>query len=165
MTSSASWTSLASADLLLSLRAPRGWSVQPVDETRFVLLRGEPDEDGYRASMTFLEGEPEERGATWFERFCEAVPDELAASLDEFVLSDSDLFRNSSGARVLALTYRQHAEGAPATSHVQAYMWASSYRMYVISGATLREHEERDVPVFDRILRSVRLLPQRHTHD
>lgn len=161
----AGWVSLASADLLLSLRAPRGWSVQPVDETRFVLLRDGEDGDGYRASMTFLEGEPEEQGAAWFERFCEAVPDELAASLDGFVLCDSDLFRNSSGARVLALTYRQHAAGAPATSHVQAYMWANSYRMYVASGATLREHEERDAPVFDRILRSVRLLPQRRTHD
>jgi hypothetical protein len=33
--------------------------------------------------------------------------------------------------------------------------------MYVMDGATLREHEDRDRPVFDQILRSIRVLPPR----
>lgn len=159
-TTTTDWISFANADLLLSLRAPQGWDAQAVDEFRFTLYRDAADADGYRANMSFVLGEPEEVGVQWFAEFCAAVPNELAG-LDGFELIDTDAYRLSSHARVFVVRYRQHAPGAPASSHLQAYVWGNSYRMYAITAATLREHEGRDLPVFDAIVRSLRLLPPR----
>jgi hypothetical protein len=154
------WTSLANADLLLSLRVPLGWDVDVVDELRFRVFRDTADSGGYRASIGFVLGEPEEPGADWFAAFCRAVPAELA-SAEAYEPIDMAEFELSSGAKVFAVRARQHAGGAPATSQLLAYVWANSYRMYVVDGATLREHEERDLPLFDQILRSIRVLPPR----
>lgn len=155
------WTSLVNADLLVSLRVPLGWDVQVVDELRFRVFRDPGDEDGYRASIGFLLGEPEEAGPAWFEAFCRAVPDQLAGSAEQFELIDTDTFSLSSGAKVFTVHARQHASGAPATSQLLAYIWANSYRMYVVDASTLRAHEDRDLPVFDTVLHSTRLLPPR----
>jgi hypothetical protein len=155
------WASLANADLLLSLRVPVGWDVRVIDELRFRIFRDPADAGDYRASVGFVLGEPEHPGRDWFEAFCRAVPDELADSAEEFELINTQQFDLSSGAKVFAVHARQHAKGAPATSQLLAYIWANSYRMYVMDGATLREHEDRDRPVFDQILRSIRVLPPR----
>ncbi|MEO6886489.1 MAG: hypothetical protein ABI232_09425 [Jatrophihabitantaceae bacterium] len=155
------WTSLVNADLLLSLRVPLGWEVQVVDELRFRVFRDPADAGDYQASVGFVLGEPEEPGADWFRRFCRAVPDELASSAEEYELIDTEEFVLSTGAKVFAVRARQHATGAPATSQSLAYVWANSYRMYVVDASTLREHERRDFPLFDQILRSIRVLPPR----
>ena len=155
------WASLANADLLLSLRVPQGWDVHAPDELRFRIFSDTADAGGYHASMGFVLGEPEEPGADWFDAFCRAVPAELANSVEEFDLIDTDRFRLSSGAQVFTLHARQHATGTAETSQLLAYVWANSYRMYAVDAATLREHEDRDLPVFDQILRSVRVLPPR----
>lgn len=160
-TATADWVSLASADLLVSMLVPAGWHAQPVDETRLTLLRDPADEGGYRASVSVLAGEPEQEGAAWFDAFCDAAPGQLAATLAGYEELDRETFKLSSRARVLAISYRQHADGAPPTSHLQAFLWLNSYRMYVVSAATLREHESRDLPVFDRIVHEMRLLPER----
>lgn len=156
-----SWTSLANADLLLSLRVPLGWEVQVVDELRFRVYRDDADADSYRASVGFVLGEPEEAGPEWFELFCRAVPAELASSAQEYELIDTERFALSTGAQVFAVRARQHATGAPATSQLLAYLWANSYRMYVVDASTLRQHEQRDFPLFEQILRSIRVLPPR----
>jgi hypothetical protein len=155
------WTGLVNADLLLSLRVPLGWEVEVPDELRFRIYRDTADADGYRASAGFVLGEPEEPGAEWFAAFSRAVPAELARSGEEFELIDTDGFRLSSGAQVFVVRARQHAAGAPATSQLLAYIWANSYRMYVMDASTLREHEDRDLSVFDEILHSIRVLPPR----
>ena len=159
--SDAGWASLANADLLLSLRVPQGWEVQTPDELRFRVFRDATDADGYRASIGFVLGEPEEAGPEWFEAFCRAVPAQLADSVEQFELIDTERFRLSSGARVFALHARQHATGLPATSQLLAYVWAGSFRMYAVDAATQRPNEDRDLPVFDQILRSIRVLPPR----
>jgi hypothetical protein len=155
------WTSLVNADLLLSLRVPLGWEVEVPDEFRFRIYRDSVDADGYRASLGLVLGEPEEPGAEWFAAFTRAVPQELARSGEEFELTDTDEFRLSSGAQVFSVRARQHAAGAPATSQLLAYIWANSYRMYVMDASTLRAHEDRDLSVFDEILHSMRVLPPR----
>lgn len=153
------WVSLSSADLLISLRAPRGWQVRPADENRIELFAATADEGAYRAGLNVLQGEPEEPGAAWFSAFADAAPRRLAATIEGFELIDTDEFWLSSRARVRAVRFRQAATGAPPTSHLQAYVWAHSYRMYLVNGATLRAHEARDLPVFDGIVGSLRLLP------
>jgi hypothetical protein len=155
------WASVTNADLLLSVEVPVGWDIDVVDDVRFRVYAERPDADGYRASVGFVLGEPEEPGPEWFARFCAAVPNELARSVEGFQLLSSERFGLSSGADVFEVRARQHAAGAPATSQLLAYIWANSYRMYVVDAATLGQHEGRDMPVFDRILRSVRILPPR----
>ena len=158
------WTSLASADLLISLRVPLGWDGDPVDEHTLRVYRDPadraPDGTPYRASLGVSRGAPEQLGPEWFEEFCAAVPARLAEA-SGFELLGTDRFRLSSGAAVFAITARQHAAGAPATSQLLAYAWANSYRMYVFDAATLRPHESRDLPDFQAILGSVRVLPAR----
>ncbi|MEO9139109.1 MAG: hypothetical protein ABI345_08585 [Jatrophihabitans sp.] len=159
--SDVTWASVANADLLVSVRVPLGWDVQVVDELRFRVFSDSVDAGGYRASVGFLLGEPEEAGAAWFEAFCRAVPGELAGSGEQFELIDSESFSLSSGAKVFLVRARQHVSGAPATSQLLAYIWANSYRMYVVDASTLREHEKRDFPVFDALLPSTPVLPPR----
>ena len=158
------WVSVTSADLLLSIRMPRGWHVQAVDETHFQLI-SDVDDGGYRANVLFTEGHPEEQGVAWFSAFCEAVPGQLAEALEDYEQIDTEEFWLSSRARVFEVRYRQHADGAPPTSHVQAYVWVDSYRMYVLDAGTLRGQESRDLPVFDGILRAVRVLPRHPDHE
>lgn len=157
------WVSVGSGALLVSLRAPLGWELQPGDDAHLTLLSDTADAAGYRASLGIVAGEPERPGAAWFEAFCDAAPDQLAAALDEFELIGTDAYLLSSGAPVFAVRYRQHTDTLPPTSHLQAYVWAGSMRMYVVDSATLRDHERRDLPVFDAIVRSLRLLPERMT--
>jgi hypothetical protein len=155
------WASLLNADLLLSVRVPRGWDVQVVDDLRFRVFSDTADAGGFRASVGFVLGEPEEAGAAWFDAFCNAVPQQLERSAEKFELIDTRTFALSSSATVFVVHARQHASGAPATSQVLAYIWANSYRMYVMDASTLREHEDRDFAVFDTILKSTRVLPPR----
>jgi hypothetical protein len=152
------WASLTSIDLLLTLRAPVGWDIDVVDELRFRVVRNAADAGGYRASVGFVLGEPEEPGAEWFARFCAALAAEVAGSAD---LIDTAEFVIGGSAKVFAVRTRQPSAGAPATSELFAYAWANSNRMYGVDASTLREHEERDLPVFDQILRSIRVLPPR----
>jgi hypothetical protein len=152
---------VAGEQLLLSLRAPFGWTLQADQPDRLALLAGSADADGYRAALTLVQGEPEEPGVGWFESFCDAAPGALAASLEQFELLGTDSYLLSSGAPVFAVSYRQHADGIGPTSHLQAYVWAGSTHMYLADSATLRAHETRDLPVFAEIVRSLRLLPTR----
>jgi hypothetical protein len=154
----ADWASRAIPELLLSLRAPRSWELRIRDEDH-VGLFSDVEQDDYTANITFFGGEPQEPGAPWFAEFCRAAPGQLAATVDDYDELGSGEFRSSSRARVFWIHYRQHAVGAPPTSHLQAYMWVDSYRMYIVDGATPRATEDRDLPIFDAILRSVRVLP------
>lgn len=153
--------SVTSADLLLSLLAPRGWEPRAQDESTFGVF-GDPDEGGYQPNITFLGGAPEQPGVAWFREFVAAAPGQLAATLTDYEELSTDEFRLSSRAGVSEIRYRQHAPGAPATSHLQAYVWVDSYRMYLVNAATLRAHESRDLPLFDAVVKSLRVLPERH---
>jgi hypothetical protein len=152
---------VASEELLVSLRAPLGWTLQPAPPDRLTLLADTADAAGYRAALTLVQGEPEQPGLAWFEALCDAAPGALAASLDQFELLGTHAYLLSSGAPVFTVRYRQHADGPGPTSHLQAYVWAGSTRMYLADSTTLRAHESRDLPAFAAIVRSLRLLPER----
>jgi hypothetical protein len=155
------WTSLTNADLLLSLRVPVGWVADIVDEFRFRVCRDGADDGGFRASCGFVLGEPEVAGPEWFAEFCAAVPRQLAATIEGFEPIGTESFDLSSGATVFAVSARAHVAGAPPTSQLLAYVWANSYRMYVMDASTLRTNETRDLPLFQAILGSIRVLPPR----
>ncbi len=157
----ADWVSLTAADLLVSLRVPRGWEGSVPDP--FSLVVRDAAADGALApTLTVQQGRPEEPGHEWFVDFAAELPGRLQRDLDGFELIGTERFRlSSSYADVLMVSARLAEDDQPATAQVQAYAWVSGTRMYVIGGSTLLEHEERDLPLFTAMVHSLRLLPPR----
>ena len=154
------WTTLTGADLLVSLRIPRGWEVSAPDEHHLV-VQG-PTDATLRPTLTIEDGEPEEPGHDWFDGFAAAVPRLLAAQVEGFELLDVERFRLSSFyADVLMVTARRGVGELSATTQVQAYVWVRNDTMYVLGGSTPVEHEARDLPVLVEMVRSLRILPPR----
>jgi hypothetical protein len=155
-TAGADWVSLTAADLLVSLRVPRGWDATAPDPTTIALT----GPDGL--SLSVQRGVPEEAGHDWFVGFARAVPLRLQDELPGFELVDTERFRLSSAYADVLLVAARHDDGAdPATAQVQAYVWAGDHRMYVVAGSTPAEHEGRDLPVLRAVVHSLRLLPPR----
>lgn len=155
------WSSLASVDLLVSLRVPRGWDVSAPDEATLRVQRDGADEHGYRATVTVRGGAPDQPGREWFDQLAAVAPARLAADVPGFDLIRTERFVLSSLAPVVAVHARQHAPGLPPTTQLQAWIWVNSYRLLSVGATTLSTHEDRDLGVFDAILHSVRILPHR----
>lgn len=151
--------SLTSRDLLLSILIPVG-SELTGDETmlRVALPPGDAA-DGRRPTFTVRSGVPAEPGEDWFTAFADGAVVRMPVTVDGFVLLDRQDFVLSSFVCVTAVTYRRRLPGGDEVSQLQAYLWATSYRMYVVDAATARRREGTDLPVFDAMLRSIRLLP------
>lgn len=153
------YSSLTRLDLGVSLLVPRGWNVTGDGSTLRVIG---PRRDDSSPTFTLLQGEPEEPGEDWYLRFCQSAQAQLAATAPGFELVRVDAFVLSSFVAVTAVYYRRR--GTPddrPVSQLQAYLWADSTRMLVVDAATARAAESTDFPVFDHILRSLRLLPPR----
>lgn len=155
------WANVTLSDLLVSLQVPHEWEAEP-DEYA-VTLRG-PTDDDYTPTVTLQEGEPEEPGHDWWLAFTEQIVGHLIDSSPQFEFVDQREFRLSSmGAEVYAVTARWESTdpSVPNTAQLQAWIWAGSTRMYQFSGSTAVTHEQRDLPIFDHMLDSIRLLPPR----
>lgn len=150
--------SLTSPDLLLSIRIPVGSDLSgepdllrvaiPVDE---VAPR--------RPTFTIRVGTPDEPGEDWFTAFRDGAVARMPVTVEGFHLLDRQDFVLSSFVDVTAVYYRRRLPGGDEVSQLQAYLWATSYRMYVVDAATARSRERLDLPLFDAMLRSIRLLP------
>ena len=149
------YSSLTRLDLGVSALVPRGWTVTG-DEARLRVIG--PATGGSSPTFTLVQGEPEEPGEAWYEAFCRQAMDQLIAGGSELLRVDT--FVLSSFVAVTAVYYRGSTPER-AVSQLQAYLWADSTRMLVADAATARAREEADFPVFDHILRSLRLLPPR----
>ena len=154
-------TSVTLADLKLSIRAPaEGWTGDVIDEHRFRLYGPEqPSLDGYSPTMSFRLGEPEGFGDEWFDRFMFAVVREMELGYTDFKLIREERFELSSVAPVHAVWY-EWIDGGSGLHFVQlqAYILVSRFSLYVVNAATLKPIEAEFVPIFDSILRSVRIL-------
>jgi hypothetical protein len=157
----AKFASLTSADLLISLLAPVGWDIDIVDELKFRMFGPRDEAADYRPTISFQLGEPETAGRTWFDSFGVAADAQLVETRPGYELVRTDRYTLSSQAPVHATWYRWHAPEGYAFSQVQAFVWGGSSRMYVVHGATLQHLEARDLPVYDAMLHSLRLLPPR----
>lgn len=148
--------SLTSADLRLSLRAPVGFEITA--EPALLRLSG-PEADGHRPTFTIRMGEPAEPGEDWFAQFREGAVARMPDAVPGFVLLDRQDMVLSSWVDVTAVYYRRDDPRGVSVSQLQAYLWADSYRMYVVDAATARSREPADLPLFGAILASIRLLP------
>lgn len=156
------WVSVTSTDLLVSLRIPRGWSVEHPTPAS-LRVYGEPDPDeGFRPTLSVEAGEPEEPGHPWFEQLCAAVLETVGAMPEVEVVETLRLRLSSQAADALLVSARYAAtDDAPQTAQLQGWIWLGSTRMLLVGGATLRRHEARDLPVLAQVVRSLRVLPRR----
>lgn len=155
------WANVTLGDLLVSLQVPHGWDAVP--EQYAVTLRGPADAD-YTPTVVLQEGEAEQAGRDWWLDFTEQIVGRLIDSSPQFEFLAQREFRLSSmAAEVYAVTARWESldPSIPDTAQLQAWIWAGSTRMYQFSGSTAVAHEQRDLPLFEHMLDSIRLLPPR----
>ncbi|MDP3893027.1 hypothetical protein [Nocardioides sp.] len=160
--------SLTNTDQLVSLLVPTGWDVL-AEDTSTMTIQGPPGEDGYRPTMKVEVARPERPGHEWFEEFVEGVVPELEAGVEGIeVVGTAHFALSSRNAEVFAVHTRLSPgpdpdlpPGTPPASQVQAWVWAGSFRMVVFSCSTSQAREETDVPLFEEIIASLRLLPAR----
>jgi hypothetical protein len=155
------WANVTLGDILVSLQVPHGWEAVP--EGYGATLRGPSDAD-YTPTVTLREGEPEEPGYDWWLDFTEQIVGHLIDSSPQFEFVGQDEFRLSSmGAEVYTVVahWRSSDPDVPTTAQLQAWIWAGSTRMYQLGASTALAHEERDLPLFEHMLHSIRLLPER----
>ena len=159
--------SLTSSGLLLSIRIPVGSDLTGDQGMLRVTLPAEGPA-GRRPTFTIRSGVPAEPGEGWFTAFADGAVARMPVTVDGFVLLGRDDFVLSSFVAVTAVRYRRRlpaaggrTDGAGVGSNLQASLWASSYRMYVVDATTARDREDVDLPLFDAMLRSIRLLPAR----
>ncbi|WP_017932830.1 hypothetical protein [Nocardioides sp. Iso805N] len=155
------WANVTLSDLLVSLQVPHEWEATPAEYA--VTLHGPADAD-YTPTVTLQEGEPEEPGHDWWDDFTEQIVGHLIDSSPEFeFVGQREFLLSSLGAEVYVVTARWHSPdpSVPETFQLQAWIWAGSTRMYQFSASTSAAHQERDLPIFDHMLGSIRLLPAR----
>lgn len=152
--------SLTAWNLSLSLRIPVGSGLEGDERMLRVRL---PLGGTERRDPTWAIrlGEPEETGEGWFADFRNVAVARMTSAVDGFELLGRDDFVLSSFVDVTAVRYRRRLPDGEVVAQLQAYLWANSYRMYVVDAATATDTEDTVLPVFDAILRSVRLLPER----
>lgn len=153
------YASLTSLELLLSLRIPIGSDLTSEPDLVRIALPGVTGDR--QATFTIRSGEPAERGEEWFATFRDQIVERMPSAVDGFELVDRQDFVLSSFVDVTAVYYRRAVppELGGDVSQLQAYLWYTSSQMYVVDAATARQDEGRHFPVFDAILRSIRVLP------
>jgi hypothetical protein len=159
---STSLASFAHAQLLVSVLVPDDWALQEVaaNQVRFFAPE-EPDLDDYQPTLSITMGEPDGTGPAWFDGFCEAALQRLRSAATGFELLRTERTELSSLVPMHAIWYRWASDVGLDFSQVQAYIPVDASRMYLINAATQRPLEARDLPVFDEILASIRILPPR----
>lgn len=154
------WVSLTAWNLRLSLRIPEESGVE--GDAQMLRLRLPIGGTDLRdPTFAIRAGEPAETGEAWFADFRNVAVARMTSVVDGFELIGRDDFVLSSFLDVTAVRYRRHLPGGEVVAQLQAYLWANSYEMFVVDAATARGTEKTVLPVFDTILRSVRLLPAR----
>jgi hypothetical protein len=153
--------SLTLADLRLSIRAPAdGWRAELIDERSFRLFGPEqPQLDAYSPTISFMLGEPEGSGDEWFDNFTAGAVHEMETGYTNFWLARQERFELSSMVPVHAVWFEWIDEQSGLHFvQLQAFIPVDPFEMYVVNAATLKAVESDFVPVFNSILRSIRIL-------
>jgi hypothetical protein len=158
MTTSPHWVSYYDQTFSISLLAPADWTAARTDDFPFVLLS--PPENGYRSNLGFSETHIEPLSA---ERL-----DQEIAKLKAQQASDYENFRSLEERKFWLdghPAWQQRYEWQPRDkpyhfSQVLALLVVNENTLYEINGATLKELETTYMPIFERIIESIRLIPR-----
>lgn len=154
--------SFAHAGLLLSLLVPEDWDLEQVapNQVRFY-APPVADLDDYRPTMSFTVGEPEGTGSAWFDEFVVRARKQLETGYEGFRLLGTERYTNSSLADVAVTTYQWTPQEDLTFSQLQALIAVDASRMYLVNAATRTEVADQYLPVFDEVMRDLRILPPR----
>ncbi|MCC5810997.1 MAG: hypothetical protein JJU06_11540 [Ectothiorhodospiraceae bacterium] len=150
--------SFAHKELAVSLLLPEDWSAEGlgVDGVRF---HGPEDHelDDYHPTFSITAGQADGFGDAWFDEFTAQARRQREQSYEGFRPRAHERYMLSSLVPVDATWYEWDAGPGLRTAQLQALI-PGGMRLYVINGATRIERADIDLPVFDAILRSLRLL-------
>lgn len=162
MTDSGQPASFAHEGVRISALVPETWTVSEISSTHVRFFAPAlPEYDDYRSTFSISLGEPKGFGAEWFQEFCDASLAALSQARPAFVLRTTERFALSSFVDVHAVWYTCGSDSGLEFSQLQALGLMDRYHLYLINAATLLPVAEEYVPVFDGILRSLRVLPAR----
>ena len=160
MTQDTRWVSFAHKALAISLLVPEGWTItEPADNQIRFFGPEQPDYNNYQPTWSITAHRPNGFGDQWFTSLGENSLKTLQEEFEEFVLRSTDRFMISSLTEVQAFWYQWQPEPTLAFAQVQAYVSVDRYRLYLINGATLTPLAETYLPIFDNMLKSLRILP------
>src|SRR6056297_717486 len=144
----------------VSALVPASWSVSEVAENH-VRFYGpaHPEHDEHSSTFSISRGEPDGFGPEGFQDFCDASRATLQREFAEFELRSVERFTLSSFVDVHAVWYSYRSESGLAFAQLQALGMMDRYNLYLINAATLLALADVYLPVFDEILRSLRMLP------
>lgn len=151
--------SWARSEMGFSVLVPGGWEITRPEEHLVRLFGPEhPEHDDYRPTFSVSVGTPDGFGDEWFAQFCDDALRRLQDAYDEFALDRTERFSLSSLVEVNATWYRWRPSPAFRSAQLQALIPVGSYRMFLINAATIEPLAAHYQPVFDQILRSLRVL-------
>jgi len=162
MAENTGFTSFAHEGTLISAIVPDGWEAfEP--EAQQIRFFGPPqtEHDDYRPTFSVSLGKPDGFGEAWFDEFADNSLLQLQSGYEGFVLRSTEMLTLSSLVEVSAIWYEWESEPNLAFAQLQAIAPVDRYRMYLINAATLRPLADTHLPIFDQILRSLRILPPR----
>ena len=154
------WTTLVDLDQGISLEAPTDWEAVPHEG---VLLRApQPSDEGIVPLLMIAPATPEGDTWEWFDEFAASAVQEFAEGGRDL---DTQRFALSSmGADVVTVTTRLGVEGDlddPPRVQMVGWIWAGPTWMYQVVGHTAPSRATDDTAIFDRMVRSIRLLAKR----
>jgi hypothetical protein len=152
--------SLAHGGLRISALLPETWELSEVADNHLRFFgSAHPEHDGYRSTFSIKLGEPGGFGAEWFQAFSDASLSNLRKDFPGFELRSIERFTLSSLVDVQAVWYSWESESGHAFTQLQALGLMDRYHLYLINAATLSRLSEKYLPIFDDVLRSLRMLP------
>lgn len=152
--------SFAHRGLAVSLLVPDDWEVEETSPAQ-VRFYGpaHPELDDYRPTWSIARGEPEGVGESWFEEFCTRARRQLETTYEGFTLLRTERYTLSSLVPVNATWYEWQPQPEARFAQLQALIPVDAYTMYLVNAATLADLADEQLPLFDEVLRSLRILP------
>lgn len=145
-------------ELGISLEAPAGWERGRTGD--FPLLMLAPRESDYRSNLGFSRADEPAPDAQLMEQTIAASRAQQREEYPSFVELGEQRFEID-GCRAFVQTYRWQPPSAP-QPFVQVFgvVLTPAHGLVELNGATLQSLAERTLPIFDRILASIRFIPR-----
>ncbi len=154
--------SFAHAGVRVSAVIPDSWTVEEPAE-QMIRFFAPADLDQYRSTPTFsiVLGEPDGFGPDGYDEFCNASVGRLQDATPEFALRARERYALSSFVDVHAVWYTGTWDEGLELMQLQALGLLDRYHLYLVNAAAPIALAEHYTPIFDGILRSLRVLPSR----
>lgn len=145
--------------LRVSLLVPDSWEVQQVKHNQFqIVAPAVPQFDGYCPRISYTRTIPEADSLDWFERTIRNSEATIAQIYSEYQQLKEERFwvgEHRAYLRAIQWCY----EGTDIyLVNFQGLIWAETIAAYIIKAETLKEFAETDLPMFEAIAKSTRII-------